>query len=157
VTEFVAEMKALFPEHFEGCRVLEAGSLDINGSVRPFFHGCDYIGIDWREGKGVDVVSFAHEYNPGLRFKTVISTEMLEHDIYADQTVPHLHAVLDAGGLLIVTCAGPGRGGHEPESGVNNHYENITPERVLDWYRACQPHKFFIRQLQKDLHFWMKR
>ena len=35
--DFVSGVKTQFPEFFEGGRVLEIGSLDINGSVRDFF------------------------------------------------------------------------------------------------------------------------
>ena len=34
-------------------------------------HGGEYIGLDWRPGPGVDVVSLVHEYQPGRRFDTV--------------------------------------------------------------------------------------
>jgi hypothetical protein len=35
--DFVASVKAQFPEYFSQAKVLEVGSLDINGSVRQFF------------------------------------------------------------------------------------------------------------------------
>lgn len=34
--DFVAAVKAEFPEHFSQTKVLEVGSLNINGSVRQF-------------------------------------------------------------------------------------------------------------------------
>ena len=39
-------------------KVLEIGSLDINGSVRPLFEDAEYyLGIDMQEGPGVDLVA----------------------------------------------------------------------------------------------------
>lgn len=55
--EYVKLLSDNFSEHFHNHWVLEVGSLDINGSIRTFFHDCDYIGLDVSEGNGVDVVS----------------------------------------------------------------------------------------------------
>ena len=65
-----------------GKRVLEVGSLDINGSVRPLFENCNYTGIDLGEGRGVDVVAHVTDYHrlDDNEFDVVISTETLEHD-----------------------------------------------------------------------------
>jgi hypothetical protein len=38
---FVSRVKSRFPDSFSGKRVLEVGSLDINGSVRSLFVGCE--------------------------------------------------------------------------------------------------------------------
>ena len=51
--EFIESIREVFPAYFDGKRVLEIGSLDINGSVRQFFHGCDYTGIDVADRKSV--------------------------------------------------------------------------------------------------------
>jgi hypothetical protein len=52
--DFVSGVKTQFPEFFEGGRVLEIGSLDINGSVRDFFVNCEeYVGCDLGEGKAL--------------------------------------------------------------------------------------------------------
>ena len=54
--KFIGTMKQSFPERFTGGRVLEIGSLDINGSTRSFFSDGDYLGIDVAPGAGVDLV-----------------------------------------------------------------------------------------------------
>jgi len=54
--EFIATLKAAFPGFFTAARTLEIGSLDINGSVRQFFDGGSYIGLDVAPGHGVDIV-----------------------------------------------------------------------------------------------------
>jgi len=36
-------------------RILDVGSRDINGTVRPLFTG-EYIGLDMQEGENVDVL-----------------------------------------------------------------------------------------------------
>ncbi|HSZ56524.1 MAG TPA: methyltransferase domain-containing protein [Tepidisphaeraceae bacterium] len=88
-------------------RVLEVGSCDINGTVRPVFSDAsEYIGVDASEGAGVDRVLDAHDilatFGPES-FHTVICCEMLEHDSQPWVSVPQLHAVLKPGGHLLVT------------------------------------------------------
>jgi len=43
-------------EFFHDAKVLEIGSLDLNGSVRRFVSNCAYTGIDVAPGEGVDIV-----------------------------------------------------------------------------------------------------
>jgi hypothetical protein len=63
---FVRSIRGRFPTFFVGQRVLEVGSLEMkgknNGCVRGFFSGCDYTGLDLREGPGVDVVCPGQDY-----------------------------------------------------------------------------------------------
>lgn len=82
---------------------LEVGSLDVNGSPRQFFDG-DYIGLDMRPGKGVDVVAMAaHMPFADAQFDTVVCTEMLEHDPTPWFTFPEMARVLKTGGTLILS------------------------------------------------------
>jgi hypothetical protein len=79
--DFVRGVAHFYPNNFTNCKVLEVGSLDINGSVRQFFTGCEYIGIDLGQGRGVDVVCQGQDYDaPDNTFNTVISCECFEHN-----------------------------------------------------------------------------
>jgi hypothetical protein len=79
--EFFAQMVARFPRSFADCRVLEVGSLNINGTVRDFFTGCDYTGVDVASGPGVDVVALGQDVDyPDRSFDTVVSAECMEHN-----------------------------------------------------------------------------
>ena len=64
-----------------GLRVLEIGSADINGSIRSFFPGSDYTGVDLSAGPGVDVVASGHELAlPDRDVDLAISCECFEHN-----------------------------------------------------------------------------
>jgi SAM-dependent methyltransferase len=147
--QFVAHVKAKFPEYFAGKKVLEVGSLNVNGTVRDFFTDCDYTGIDIAPGNGVDrvlhVTRLLHEctgiaegsYGPVLTFlcDVMISTEALEHDELWDKSLEAMSALLKPGGILIITCAGPGRLEHgttktDPDSSpfTTDYYRNISVE-----------------------------
>jgi len=136
VVDFLDKMKKIHAPLFaEAKNILEVGSLDINGSPRPYFPPeAKYVGLDWREGPGVDVVSLAHKYkgHPDASFDFVISTEMLEHDPHWKESVKRMIALLAPAGNLLITCAGPERAVHEAGcSPKKNYYKNITmPELV---------------------------
>ena len=96
--------------------VLEVGSLNVNGSPRRFFAG-PYVGVDMREGPGVDIVLNAHDLgtlNIGSvdgrqidsTFDCIICTEMLEHDDDPWTSLREMRQVCVKGGHLIVTARG---------------------------------------------------
>jgi SAM-dependent methyltransferase len=138
-------VKNKFPEFFKNKRVVDFGSLDINGSNRQFFDDCEYIGLDIGKGKNVDIVTKAHEYNaPDGSFDVVVSTEMFEHDKYLHLSLPNMVRVLRSGGLFFWTCAAPGRPEHgtrrtEPTAspftskegdGWDDFYENVDEAKI---------------------------
>lgn len=100
------------PEMFTGKKVLEVGSYDVNGSVRPFVEGFKpetYIGTDFIAGPRVDAVVSAEDivetYGKNS-FDVVISTEMLEHAEHWRECVNNMKDVTKD--LLIITTRGPG-------------------------------------------------
>ena len=139
VVKFIEFVKSNRAYYFTKKRVLDIGSLDINGSNRGFFTDCDYTGVDVVAGPNVDVVSFAHNlpYPPGY-FDVVISTEALEHDPYWFKTIHKAIELLRPGGMLLCTCATGLRAehgtlnAHHEHSGMSNiqqyanHYHNIS-------------------------------
>lgn len=132
-TEFVNCVKAKFPEYFKGTRVLEVGSYNVNGSVRDLFECCYYVGVDVVEGQGVDVVCPGDKYTSDYKFDVVISCEMLEHNPFWRETLRNMVSLLKEDGLLILTCAAPGR----PEHGTRRTQDGASPSSKLfgDYYR----------------------
>ena len=105
VMEFVRDCLADYP--IKG-KVLELGSMDVNGSVRDLFADRErfptYVGVDMQKGKGVDVVAMANDLPQGDRsVSVVVTTEMLEHDPRPWETIMETSRVLAAGGWFIVT------------------------------------------------------
>lgn len=92
---------------------LEVGALDVNGSVRGYFTG-DYIGVDMRDGPGVDLVANAHALPfDDNQFEVVVCTEMLEHDPAPWLSMPEMGRVLRPGGRLLLTTRGNGCSIHQ--------------------------------------------
>ncbi len=111
--------------------VIEIGSRDINGSVRPHFPGASWTGLDLYPGLGVDVVADAIDYEPEALFDVVVCCEVLEHCYYWPHLLYAAERWLKPGGKVIVTCAGPGREAHSAIDGgellhPDEHYANIT-------------------------------
>lgn len=111
VMTYVAEVVAAHGTTDGFLNVLEVGSYDENGSVRSIFapFGGSYVGIDMREGPGVDRVMTSHDIGfPDGSFDCVVSTEMLEHDPFPWVSMAEMGRVLRPGGLLILTARGNG-------------------------------------------------
>ncbi len=94
-------------------KILEVGSLDMNGSVRQFFLDADeYIGIDQDGGKSVDVVMNAHDidknFNPES-FDCVICCETFEHDPAFWISLEAMRWVLKPGGWMIISMPSLGQ------------------------------------------------
>ena len=160
---FVARMQQHFPDYFTNRKVLEIGSLNINGSVRQFFSGCDYLGVDLGPGADVDLICNGHELDfPDRSFDTVISCECLEHDIYWEQTFLKMCELSD--GLVIMSCATTGRAEHgttktSPEAApfTNDYYQNLTAQDFRDNFDLINLFKDFgfeVNEESHDLYFW---
>jgi SAM-dependent methyltransferase len=149
VYSFLHAMRAAYPASFRG-KILECGSLNINGSPRGFFDASEYVGVDWRAGKDVDVVALVHEYHekPDGYFSVVISTEMLEHDPHWERSLRRMTELLMPGGTLIVTTAGPGRAPHEIEtSPQKSYYQNL---QLMDLSQGALSVSRFRRVVLED-------
>lgn len=140
--QFVEKVKAEFPEFFTGKKVLDVGSLEIDGGARQFFTDCDYLGIDLGEGPGVDKVAHLNQHVIDTRrsleqYDVVISTEALEHDRYWLSSLQAMNILLKPRGLLLITCAGPSRWEH----GTEEHDAYASPF-TADYYRNLSTEDF---------------
>lgn len=163
--EFVGHIAAAFPGSFAGCRVLEIGSLDINGSVRRHFRDCDLVGIDLGEGPGVDVVCEAQDYDaPDASFDTVVCCEVMEHNPHWLATFANMARLCRPGGLVLMTCASFGRVEHGTRRTTPEHaplvpwdyYRNLGRrdfERGFDVPGHFPVHGFFSDFSACDLYF----
>lgn len=172
---FISRVKKRFPNFFTDVKVLDIGSLDVNGNNKIFFqHPYFYTGVDLQPGSNVDVVSPGHLYSSGFRFDVVMSTECFEHDIYWARTLTNMINLLRSGGLLVFTCASTDRPEHgtlrtSPENAplLNemgdewaNYYKNLNENdirSVIDVTRIFSDFEFeesFSGYVGNDLYFW---
>ena len=87
--------------------LLDVGSYDVNGTYRELFPGCEYVGIDTREGPGVDRVvdmcqGLSSVQMAGEHFDLVISGQMLEHCPHPTLAVSFMALTLKPGGFMFL-------------------------------------------------------
>jgi SAM-dependent methyltransferase len=109
---FVA--KNLDPKEVSGKRVIEVGSKDVNGSVRPIIESwgpAEYLGIDTKKGTGVDIICDAEEIVERFgkeKFDVVISTELLEHVKNWRGVLSNIKNICKVGGIILITVRSHG-------------------------------------------------
>lgn len=163
VKEYFDSVKAAYPFYFSNAKVLDCGSLDINGNNRYLFTDCDYIGIDIVEGKNVDIVTKVHEFLNGLIsvYDVVISSEMLEHDKHWKESLQNMFRLVKPNGLLLFTAAGTGREEHgttrtKPKDSplTNDYYLNVTKQMVSEALVLKNFTKFELIEKDTDIRFY---
>jgi hypothetical protein len=158
--EFVARhARALAPT-----AVLEIGSFDVNGSVRPLFPGVErYHGIDIAEGPGVDEVADAAEWRAPRQFDVVVSTEVLEHSRRWRDILDNAWGALRGSGTLLMTCATSPRAPHSAVDGWEvrdgEWYENVAPGALLALVSRWEPGSWSLEVAQDrgDLYLRVDR
>jgi SAM-dependent methyltransferase len=166
---FIQSVKNQYPDYFNSKKVLEIGSLNINGSIRPFFTQCQYIGLDVGAGKDVDVVCNGEDYNPpDSSFDVTVSCECFEHNPQWVETFQNMIRMTKAGGLVIMSCATEGRAEHgtartsPADSPLTiglgwNYYKNLTAKDFkdnFDFLNIFSDYDFIINISACDLYFY---
>src|SRR5689334_17369094 len=101
---FIKEVKSKFPKKFISQKVLEVGSMYINGTVRKHFWFCNFTGLDLAAGRCVNVVCHGADWKYDNQYDVVISCEAMEHDQRWRESLIQMYSNVKPGGLLIVTC-----------------------------------------------------
>jgi SAM-dependent methyltransferase len=169
---FTLFCKRSFPEFFNGKRVLDVGSGDINGNNRFLFEGCDYEGNDVYPAKNVTIVSKTSLLQfPDESFDVICSTECFEHDPEYSESLKKIIKMLKPGGLFFFTCASAGRAEHGTRrttprdsygtignvEGWIDYYKNLTFEDLdsaIDVKSVFQIHSAYYNSYSKDLYFY---
>jgi SAM-dependent methyltransferase len=157
-------IKKLFPDYFKTGKVLDVGSLDVNGNNRYLFEHQNYLGIDIAPGKNVDIVCHAADFTSSEKFDTIISTEAFEHDSRWKDSLKHIcTALLKPGGLFVFTCAtyprpehGTKRTDTESSPFTTNYYMNldITDIERTGILKLFKEYGFWINRAHGDLYFF---
>lgn len=133
--EYIQKLKQKFPDYFYNKKVLEVGSLNINGSIRVFFSLCDYLGIDVGSGPGVDLVCDGQSLDSADEtYDTVGSCECFEHNPYWVETFNNMHRMTKQGGLIFMTCATTGRAEHGTTR-TSPHDSPLTVGKGWEYYK----------------------
>lgn len=132
--------RQLTPGQVAGCRVLDVGACDYNGSIRGLIEawGCgEYIGIDLAPGPGVDRVMDANDlvevFGEGA-FDIVLALEMMEHTPDWRRSLSNLKRACRAGGMIIATAPARGYMYH----GYPHDYWRYEPDDWRELFADCE-------------------
>lgn len=128
--------------------ILEVGSRDVNGSLRPYLQSLyptSYVGTDIYPGPGVDLICNAEHltarFGPNA-FDVVVSTEMMEHARNWQEVIINLKSVLRPAAILLLTTRSRGFHFHEAPHDFWR-YELSDMQQIFS--------DFHIQVLQPDL------
>ena len=93
----------------ENKKILDVGSYDVNGTMKPIFEKGQYVGIDMEEGPNVDVVGVSHDIPfEKDEFDIVISSSCFEHDDMFWISFQEMCRVLKPGGYMYIQAPSNG-------------------------------------------------
>lgn len=138
-----------YPQYFNSSsKVIEFGSLNINGSIRDSFPCSDYTGIDWIDGPYVDIISLAHKVDfPPETFDLVVSASMLEHDPYWKQSITKMVEVLKPDGILAISWGAARNPAHYLDSAPDGKFHPLEAGKVLGLLGRL---RMYIHEFQYD-------
>lgn len=114
VSQAIFVAKCLVPSEVEGRRVIDVGSKDFNGSIKPLllhWKPASYIGVDIEEGPSVDRVVSAVDLEATFgsqNFDIVFCAEMLEHADDWKRSISNMKQIVVPGGLILLTTRSRG-------------------------------------------------
>ena len=164
---FIETVAACLGGDFRGLDVLEVGSYDNTGTIRPAFAGSAYVGVDLVEGPGVDVVGEGSALDfPDSTFAVTLSSECFEHNPYWAETIANMHRMTRPGGVMIFSCATTGRFEHgtartSPMSPGSqqlgwDYYRNLSEADIraaLALDELFADYRFLTHRISCDLYF----
>jgi len=165
---FIETLSKHLSHDYRNIKILEVGSRNVNGAIRVFFEGSEYIGIDLTEGPGVDLVADGHLLDHKENtYDICVSCECFEHNPFWSETFLNMYRMTKEGGFVVFTCATRGRAEHgtqrtTPESSPGTQHigwdyylnlEEVDFRRKLDLYSLFNQHLFIKNRYCRDLYF----
>jgi SAM-dependent methyltransferase len=104
----------LSQEEVKGKRIIEIGSYNVNGSLRPIIESwgpAEYLGVDIERGPGVDIICNAEELFRIFdknSFDILISTELLEHVRNWRKVISNIKNISKPSGTILITTRSEG-------------------------------------------------
>jgi SAM-dependent methyltransferase len=95
--------------NIENKKILDVGSYDVNGTMKPIFKKGQYVGLDMEEGPNVDIVGVSHNIPfEKDEFDIVISSSCFEHDDMFWVSFQEMCRVLKPDGYMYVQAPSNG-------------------------------------------------
>ena len=116
----------------KGKRILDVGSYDVNGSLKPIFKEGEYIGLDQAPGPNVDVVSSSHKIEmEDNSFDIIVTSSCFEHDPMFWLTFLEMVRLVKPGGY-IYNCV-PSQGHYHGFPGDCWRFYKDSAKGLTEW------------------------
>ena len=147
-------------------KILEIGSLDVNGNIRNLFNFTnEYIGIDLEKGPNVDIILDGTDIDRlNKKFDIIISCECFEHAKNWKVIFKKMCQISKPNSFIIISVASTGRVEHGTERSGNwqspgnkdDYYLNLTKKdftKNFDLSNIFSNYFFFYNLNSFDLYF----
>lgn len=154
---FFGDVIGAFPQHFAG-RVLDVGSLDINGGPHTLFTSAEYVGVDLSVGRNVTHVGRGELLTfPDGSFDVAMSSECFEHNPDWRPTLSNMVRMTREGGLIAFTASSTGRAEHGTSRSDNGAAAPLAVELGQEWYQNLTRRMVqrSVRAEEFESHFWV--
>jgi SAM-dependent methyltransferase len=127
--DWLKDLNTRFASELREARLLELGSLNVNGTARDYLHVKKWVGIDKEGGPDVDIICSAIQTRfPPESFDVILCTSMLEHDPDWRASLFWNLQWLKKGGLFFLSWGAEGNQHHLPEP-----WAPVPAADVWDW------------------------
>jgi SAM-dependent methyltransferase len=136
-------------------RALDIGARNPRDQIRSLHH--DWWGIDLLDGPGVDEIADGADYDCEP-VSVVLAVEVFEHTPRWEEIIQNAERLLEPGGYLIATMAGPDCPPHSIDGGPvkdGEHFETIQPDALANALRIFR--RWSIDSLGHDLRCWARK
>lgn len=151
-------MKDLMIDIFKYRIVLDFGSLDVNGTLKPIFINDNklykYIGIDQMAGENVDLVCSTHKVPLSDNYAdTIVSSSCFEHDDMFWLTFLEMCRLIKGGGYIYINA--PSNGPYHPYPVDNWRFYKDSWSALAKWgnynnYSVCLVESYIDEKLSSD-------
>lgn len=132
--------RVLKHEEIKGKKIIDIGSRNINGNLRPIVEGHNpsiYIGIDVMKGKDVDIICRCEDLLnifDECSFDVVIATEILEHIYDWRHTISIIKKICKPNGVILLTTRSEGFEYH----GYPHDYWRFGKNDMFNIFSDCE-------------------
>jgi SAM-dependent methyltransferase len=158
--DFIEKLFKKYPS-VTGDKVLEVGSLDVNGTVKDLLltRYKKYTGIDMRIGPNVDLCINGHDIRKHFKkesFDMVFCVDTIEHDIEFWKTISNMKWVLKKGGWMILGAPSRGHPFHAHPSDYYRFFETAIQSFFCGWKHVFTQTMYFSenKSLEDQVYGW---
>jgi len=158
--KFVADFAAITGLETADVVAVDIGGRETNGHARWIFRNARWTVVDAADGPGVDIVADGATWQPDQPVPLVLCTELFEHTPAMREILANIYAMLEDGGMCVMTMAGPGRAVHglyHDDPLVPGHYANIEPDELEFALQTAGFSEWEVDQLGEDVRAWAKK